>query len=192
MIRYEGEVDNKELMLKVMHQLEDQTIKLSGFSEVLRVHCTEAKLNFPQRHDWTAFFRDAQNLNELKPGERPDTVVLQNLPCKWFSDNSPTSPNPAKGPPPTDLSEGKIKDIFSAFGKIRAVDIPMCDPSRSQKTTGGISNGLISFGHEVVFEAFIQFAEYTAFVKCLTALNGMKLLWKEGDDKAFTASIKVT
>jgi len=24
-------------------------------------------------------------MNEMKPGERPDTIHITNLPCKWFS-----------------------------------------------------------------------------------------------------------
>ena len=54
-----------------------QGIKLSGFSELLKIRATEAKVPFPSRHDWDSFFRDAKHMNEMKPGERPDTVHFQ-------------------------------------------------------------------------------------------------------------------
>lgn len=54
-----------------------QGIKLSGFSDLLKIRATEAKVQFPSRHDWDSFFRDAKHMNEMKPGERPDTVHFQ-------------------------------------------------------------------------------------------------------------------
>jgi splicing factor, arginine/serine-rich 17 len=181
-------VENKDLMLKVIYALDGQTIKLSGYSEVLRVACVEAKLNFPQRHDWTAFFRDAQNLNELKPGERPDTVIIQNLPCKWFCQPDDSALNPQANPMP---AAAKVKEVFELFGAVRAVDIPVVDPSRNNPRLNGMTSNLLTLGHELVFEAFIQFTAYNSFVKCLTALYGTKLLWKESEEKAATANIKV-
>lgn len=57
-----------------------------GFYESLKVKAGEAKLDFPTRHDWDSFFRDAKNMDELKAGERPDTIYFAGLPCKWFLD----------------------------------------------------------------------------------------------------------
>lgn len=50
---------------------------MSGFSDLLKIRATEAKVAFPSRHDWDCFFRDAKHMNEMKPGERPDTVHFQ-------------------------------------------------------------------------------------------------------------------
>ena len=36
------------------------------------------------RADWDEFFRDNVDMNEMKAGERPDTIHLENLPVKWF------------------------------------------------------------------------------------------------------------
>ena len=36
------------------------------------------------RADWDEFFRDNPDMNEMKAGERPDTIHLENLPVKWF------------------------------------------------------------------------------------------------------------
>ncbi|GAV01001.1 hypothetical protein RvY_11778 [Ramazzottius varieornatus] len=203
-IRYEGEVDNKDLMVKVVRLLEGCTIKLSGFSEGLKVSCAEAKLNFPQRHDWTAFFRDATNLNELKPGERPDTVILQNLPCKWFArttiaeaytkNQTKSTVNTTDNKKETDKtmpSATKLKEVFEAFGKLRAVDVPLLDPARNSSKPNVLVNSLLTLGHELVFDAYIQFTEYAGFVKCMTSLYGMKLLRKEGEDKSLTVNFKL-
>ena len=43
-------------------------MKLSGYPEVLKVRAVEAKSAFPSRHDWDSYFRDAKNMNEMKPG----------------------------------------------------------------------------------------------------------------------------
>ena len=42
-------------------------------------------MQFPSKHDWDSFFRDSDNYDETLPGERPDTVHLSNLPCKFFT-----------------------------------------------------------------------------------------------------------
>ena len=44
----------------------------------------KALINQSIRADWDEFFKDNKDMNELKAGERPDTLVLNNLPCKWF------------------------------------------------------------------------------------------------------------
>ena len=54
-----------------------QGIKLSGLSDLLKIRAIEAKIPFPSRHEWDSYFRDAKHMNEMKPGERPDTIYLQ-------------------------------------------------------------------------------------------------------------------
>ena len=49
------------------------------------VRAAEAKVNFPTRHDWDSWFRDAKNMNEMKPGERPDTIHFKDFPSRWFA-----------------------------------------------------------------------------------------------------------
>lgn len=43
-------------------------MKLSGYTEVLKVRAVEAKSTSPTRHDWDSYFRDAKNMNEMNPG----------------------------------------------------------------------------------------------------------------------------
>ena len=64
-------------------------------------------------------------MDQRKPGERPDTMHLQNLPTRWFVNQQDRSG--AAGDRPSELV---LKRVFGTFGDIRAVDIPMLDPYR--------------------------------------------------------------
>ena len=77
------------------------------------------------RHDWDSFFKDNKNMNEMKAGERPDTIHIQNLPTKWFLNYYDRS-GLAKDWP----NEYVLKKVFQTFGEIREVDIPTLDPYR--------------------------------------------------------------
>lgn len=125
-VRFEAEVENYGSMDAVVSKLDMKTIKLSGFSEVLKVRAAEAKPAYPSRHDWDSFFRQDKNMNEMKPGERPDTVHVQNMPTKWFIDHHHDKSGMAKDKP----SELVLKKVFGTFGEIRSLDIPCLDPYR--------------------------------------------------------------
>ena len=130
-IRFEAEIENYGKMDEVKAKLDMKTIKLSGFEEHLKVRAAEAKPAFPTRHDWDTFFKDNKNMNEMKAGERPDTIHLSNLPTKWFVDYHDRS-GIAKDKP----SEYVLKKVFeNPFAsnerlEIRALDIPILDPYR--------------------------------------------------------------
>ena len=49
-----------------------------------QIRAAEAKPAFPSRHDWDAFFKNNKDMNEMKPGERPDTIHMAGVPTKWF------------------------------------------------------------------------------------------------------------
>jgi arginine/serine-rich splicing factor 17 len=84
-VRFEAEVANRDMLKRVVKLLEGFALKVIGFFESLKVRASEAKCDFPTRHDWDAFFRDKVNkMNELLAGERPDTIHLGRLPCIWF------------------------------------------------------------------------------------------------------------
>ena len=59
----------------------------------------------------------------LCTGERPDTVHISDLPCKWFVEKHSSS---ASHKP----SQEVVSDILSQFGDIRCMDIPILDPYR--------------------------------------------------------------
>ncbi|XP_066497029.1 A-kinase anchor protein 17A [Hoplias malabaricus] len=179
-IRFEGEVENKGIVRSFLAKLDGKSIKLSGFTDILKVRAAENKVDFPTRHDWDSFFRDAKDMNETVPGERPDTIHLEGLPCKWFAPKNSSSDRP---------SEAVLKAVFENFGKIRNVDIPMLDPYREEMT--GKNFNTFSFGGHLNFEGYIQYEDHTGFVKAMDTLRGMKLMFKGDDGKAVVCGIKV-
>ena len=125
-IRFEAEIENYGSMESVLAKLDMKTIKLSGFQDLLKVRAAEAKVQFPTRQEWDSYFRNNKTMNEMKPGERPDTIYVRNLPTKWFLNHHDRS-GMARDKP----SEFVVKKCFGVFGDIRALDIPMLDPYRS-------------------------------------------------------------
>jgi len=182
-VRFEGEVENKSKMKVHIGNLDGKTIKLSGFPDELKVRAAETKIPFPSRHDWDSFFRDAQNMNEMKPGERPDTIHIRDLPSRWFANKKDKN---------RDIpSEFIVRKVFETFGEIQCIDIPMLDPYRREMVSAKGAIQMFSFGQDFLFEVYIQYSEYMGFVKAMTALRGMKLMYKDDGDKVLTAMIRV-
>lgn len=67
-ICFEAELELRSRIEKVVVKLNDKFIKLIDIKEPMRVKAKEAKLDFPSRHSWDAYFRDAVDMNENKPG----------------------------------------------------------------------------------------------------------------------------
>ena len=179
-IQFEAEVDTKALLARTITKLDGNMIKLSGLADALKVRAYEAKLKYPVKHDWQAFFRDAKDLNEWKPGERPDTIHVKGLPSKWFSDDK-SGNKPVKE---------VIVSVFEKFGKIRYLDVPSLDPYRSRITKEHQSNfQTFCFGSELHFEVYIQYEDYQGFVNAMKGLKGMKVLLMSEGSKAATATI---
>merc|ERR1712218_695316 len=133
---------------------------------------------------------DNKNMNEMKAGERPDTIHMENLPTKWFR-NAYDRSGAAKDKP----DEHVVKKVFQTFGEIRKVDIPCRDPYRAQmkSSISGVSTfSFFGSGQDLVFDAYIQYKEYIGFVKAMNSLKGMKLCCKDRhEDRSWTANIKV-
>ncbi|XP_010878438.2 A-kinase anchor protein 17A [Esox lucius] len=180
-IRFEGEVENKGVVKILLAKLDGKSIKLSGFTDILKVRALENKMDFPTRYDWDSFFRDAKDMNDTVPGERPDTIHLEGLPCRWF-----TQP---EGPPDRP-SETALRAVFQGFGPVRHVDIPMLDPYREETLDKNFNT--FTFGGHLNFEAYVQYQEYDGFAKAMDTLRGMKLMYKGEDGKAVACNIKVT
>lgn len=182
-IRFEGEVENRSSLKAVIGRLENGTIKLSGFPDNLRVRAAEAKVPFPTRHDWDSFFRDAKGTDEMKPGERPDTVYVQGLPCKWFADKRHDADRP---------SELLVRQAFGGPGPVRRLDIPLLDPCQKDAESAVVGRiSTFSFSQDLTFDVYVQYMEYMGFVKAMDSLRGMKLMLKTPEGRAFTANIKV-
>ncbi|KAM6181065.1 A-kinase anchor protein 17A-like [Erethizon dorsatum] len=179
-IRFEGEVENKSLVKSFLACLDGKTIKLSGFSDILKVHATEFKMDLPTHGDWD-FFLNAKERNEMLPGEWPDTIHLEGLPCKWFAQKESGSEKP---------SQEVLVRVFEKFGEIRNVDIPMLDPYREEMTSRNFH--VFGFGGHLNFEAYIQYCEHGGFLQAMSTLRGMKLMYKGKDGKAVACNIKVS
>ncbi|KAB7493945.1 A-kinase anchor protein 17A [Armadillidium nasatum] len=167
-----------------MFRAVESGIKLSGFTELLKIRAVEGKIPFPSRHDWDSFFRDAKHMNEMKPGERPDTIHFQDLPCRWFAHVEDHSNQQQP-------SEFVLKKVFQTFGEIRVIDIPCLDIYRKQMSSSVSGMSTFSFNEDVVFEAYVQFKEYIGFAKCMHGFQGKKLVLIVDKDKAWSTNIKV-
>ncbi len=204
-IRLEGELENKSSFKTLLSKLDNCTIKMNSYTDVLKVRAAEAKISYPIRHDWETFFKDSEHLlsseNEIhlmKPGERPDTIHIMDIPCKWFAEKKSYIGVDAANIKP---SEAVLREVFSIFGELRMVDIPILSnplgaislkkPYSSVDLISG--QGLMNPNLNLpVFEAFIQYKDYISFVKAMDTFRGMKLLFIEDSKSAFTANIRVT
>ncbi|KAJ8686680.1 hypothetical protein QAD02_022474 [Eretmocerus hayati] len=177
-IRFEGDLGDRSRLQRVLARLDGQRLNLAGFPNVLKVKAAEMKVDFPTRHSWDSYFRDAKHMNELKAGERPDTIHISGLPVKWFSEDDGKTP-----------SEPLVAKIFKRWGVIKRVDVPAADPYRSRMRLGA---NIQKFSYEdgIFFDAFIQYVEYMDFVKAMDAMRGMKLLKKEKEKNHLVACLK--
>ncbi|XP_013211084.1 A-kinase anchor protein 17A [Microtus ochrogaster] len=83
-VRFEGEVEQRALVRPILARLDGRGLKLAGFPDALRVRAAELRPHAPARRDWDAAATDA-DADEARPGERPDTIHLEGLPCRWFA-----------------------------------------------------------------------------------------------------------
>lgn len=173
-IRYDAELENRNRLDRVLGRLNDRIIQLNDYPDQLKVKVAEAKCNFPIRHSWDSFFRDATDMDEMKPGERPDTVHIAYLPISWFVHERDRDED---APP----SESIFKKVFEKFGSIRQVDVPAADPYRMQMKSAMRGITISPQESRVYFEGYVQFNEYVSFVRCMDALRGKKLLRKSSD-----------
>lgn len=145
-IRFDAELDDRERLKTVLTKLDGNSIKLSGFTEHAKVRASETRDDFPKRHDWDSYFRDARNMDEKKPGERPDTIHISSLPIRWFCPRHLENEDGVKP------SENIFKRIFEKFGAVRVVDIPICDPYRKHMKSHMTGMKTFSFDQELYFE----------------------------------------
>lgn len=189
-VRFDGELESKSKLAYVLGRVDGRSVKLAGLKEALKVRAVEWKGDFPSKHQWDAYFRDAKDANEMRAGERPDTVYLGNVPCRWFaSSGDDEEGGRGSGGKP---SERLLRKVFEQFGPVRRIDVPMLDPFRSQMNVNISGVRQFTFNQTVIFEAYVQFEEYMCFVKCMDALRGMKLVFIDKGKKAYAASIKVS
>lgn len=178
-IKFLGELETRAVSERALARLQAAgVIKLPGFSEWLQIRAAHAAFAGPTRHDWDSFFRDARGVDEMKPGERPDTLHLQDLPTSWFSES-------VKDVKP---SENLLRKAFCTFGRIRRLEIPSNIQFPSEQTFRKTS----SLCKDTTFEVYIQYEEYVEFATAMDSLRGKKLLFKNSTEKrVYSAEIKV-
>lgn len=145
-IRFEAELESRSKLRNIISKLDGRPIKLPGFTESVKLKASEAKDDFPLRHDWDAFFRDTPSMDEMKAGERPDTIHFVHLPIKWFAPRHHENDENAKP------SESIFKRIFEKFGTVTHVDIPICDPYRPKMKAHISGMKTYSFEQDIFFE----------------------------------------
>ena len=220
-IRFECELEARSLLGKVRLKLDNQVIKLTGFADSLKIRAAEAKIAYPTRHDWDSFFRDAKDMNEMRAGERPDTVHVQGLPNRWFSQinynrdstsvaavvplNSDinvmtssiaTSVTEMSTPVTAATSSAYLRPSETILKEVFSVfgEIRCLDVPQLDPCQAASQSkfNTFHFGSDLLFDAYIQYKEYISFVKAMDALRGMKLMFYDSIKKvAFTTSVKV-
>lgn len=122
-LNYAGDVNNRSLVRILISRMDGICLKLNSLLDPLTIRAYQANIPFPTKMEWDSFFKEAKTMNGMKPGERPDTVHIKNLPITWFIDETH---NKNIGKP----SENVIRECFNNFGSIRQIDIPILDKYR--------------------------------------------------------------
>ena len=175
-VQFEGEFDSLRAMRKVVLLLNHKSMKLSGFSELLKIKAKKLEPPYPTKSEWEDFFidRGTDTFDDGNPGERPDTLHISDLPVRWFSSST------SDGHPCPRI----LTLAFQKFGKIRQVGI---------YETSGHQNDFSSFGpsKQLYFDAYIQYEKYAAFCSAMNGLKGMKLIRLETGGREAVARLKV-
>lgn len=179
-VELEIELPTREKLSDILNKANNKVLQLKNFKHVCKVRASEWKQDYPNQEDWKTFFTNSKEMDATKPGERPDTLVISGLPITWFTHTSND-----KFP-----SERLLFEVFLQFGKIRKVDIPICDPYRSKMKKYLTGMKTFTFGEKDFFEGYIQFYDYSSFIKAMEAFRGMKLVCKQGKT-AHMVDIKV-
>ena len=186
LVQFEGELDSVRAMRKVLLMLNGKSMKLSGFSELLRVRANQLQAPYPTRAEWEEFFetRGTSVFEEGRPGERPDTIRVKGLPVKWFV---------SKG------SEGRpcvkvLSQAFQKFGLVRQVGLLDATAGIVLERREGESFACFGPGtgtRTYHFEAYVQYEKYTGFINAINSLKGMVILRLEEGGKEAVARISV-
>jgi arginine/serine-rich splicing factor 17 len=198
-IRCEAEIENKSAFKNLLSKIDDMIIKMgNSYSDLLKVRAAEAKLVYPCRYEWESFYKEEGGgadvpIEQKSAGERPDTVHVCELPCKWFAEKKLQYAIDVNSIRP---SEAVLREVFSIFGEVRLVDIVLTSSGKrnNQQSSSDLSQlGSAAGGVNMpTFEAYIQYKDYISFVKAMDTFRGMKLLFVDDIERtAFTSNIKV-
>ena len=183
LVQFEGELDSVRKVRKIVLLLHGKSMKLSGFSELLKLKAKQLLPPQPTKGEWEEYFqvRGVPSFDDGRPGERSDTVKITGLPVKWFvSKTSEGRPCPKV-----------LAQAFQKFGPVSQVGI--YDPTvaaalgRKEDTFSSFGPGTRLF----YFEAYIQYDKYAGFINAMNALRGMSVLRLEDGGKEAVARVTV-
>ncbi|GMT19525.1 hypothetical protein PFISCL1PPCAC_10822 [Pristionchus fissidentatus] len=179
-VSFDAELNSRLNMHRVINGLDGLSLKVAGFVDHLKVRAAEAKCDFPSRLDWDDHYY--KKGRAAGAGTHPDTVHLAMIPVNWFTSDKSSQP-----------SRSALTKAMAAFGEVRCVDIPSCDPLRAQMppSISGIAQKAYSFGQELLFEAFVQFSDYAGFTKAMEKLKAKKWMRRMKDGRVHYANVKV-
>ena len=184
LIQFEGELDSVRNVRKIVLLLHGKSMKLSGFTELLKLKAKQLLPPQPTKAEWEEYFqaRGVAQFDEGRPGERPDTVRIKGLPVKWFvSKTSEGRPCPKV-----------LVQAFQKFGSVSQVGI--YDPTAAAALGRRDADSFSSFGpgsRLFYFEAYVQYEKYAGFISTMNALRGMSVLRLEDGGKEAVARVTV-
>ena len=181
LIQFEGELDSVRNVRKIVLLLHGKSMKLSGFSELLKLKAKQVASSQPTKAEWEEYFqsRGVSSFDDGRPGERADTLKISGLPVKWFTSKT------SSGRP----CHKVLAQAFQKFGTISQVGF--YDPTAAA-ALGRKEEKFSSFGpgaRQFYFEAYVQYEKYAGFNNAMGALKGMSLLRLEEGGKEAIARI---
>jgi len=192
-VRFEAEMEHQSHIEKATAALDNQTIKIGGFTQPFKVKAKKASTDFPTKAQWEAHFMDNdEHYDETQPGERADTILFKEVPKRFFADEGTLTP-----------TEENIRLTFLTFGQIRAVDVPMLNPDFEEEASLS-ATALVAAGKEdkavnafsmtgtgLNFDFYVQYMDRIGFERAMDEFRDMKLMHVDDSGKAVAATLKI-
>lgn len=190
-VRFEAELEHSSQIETSIKSLNDQSIKIGGFTQPFKTKAKKASTDFPTKQQWEShFMENAEHYDENKPGERPDTVLFKDVPKRFFSEEASLIP-----------TEDNVRLAFLTFGQIRHIDIPMLSGEEDSLLSGAglVAGGLPGeefnafslTGTGLNFDFYVQFIDRIGFERCMDEFRDMKLMHIDDTGKAVAAAVKI-
>ncbi|XP_065839015.1 A-kinase anchor protein 17A-like [Oscarella lobularis] len=193
LLYFEAETSTLKQARRAVLVLNKKTIKLSGFSELLKIQASEIDLSYPAKKDWESYFRErgVTSYEAGTPGERPDTIRIRGFPMRWLAGAG----SGAEAAKKDELDFAR--KTFEKFGEIRSIDVvDVAAVMATNKQHSGIGN-FSSFGGSgdddvtINCEVIVQYSLYSGFVAAMTRMRGMKLMKKGPGSREVTVNLTV-
>lgn len=164
-VTLEAEFSSVRAMRRSIPLTSGQRFKHSNFTDLLSIKVVTFDTVAPLKSEWEAIFRDNGMISfqTSAPGDRPDTIRLENLPIAWFSES--IDPINNRLIPSTKV----LREAFERFGGIRRVEIIADAPPAEDDLN------FSSFGpgqsQSQNMAAYIQYFDYQSFCNAMEGLR---------------------